>query len=254
MRKRITLLLLIVTCSCLQAMADTTTLTVRTKAKDAKFIGSSIGGAMIIVRDGITGQVLAQGLTRGSTGNTKLIMKTPHERYGQLSDEKTAAFVAMLDIDEPTWLTVEAIAPYQLRESAVRVSTQLWLLPGKHITGDGLVLEIPGFAVSIVGPQAHQYLSKDEPLEIEVNVVMNCGCTISPGGLWDGNQMEVEARISFNGSLVQVLPMQQKEGIVNRFYGSVTPAEPGLYQVQVTAFDPRNGNTGVDKVNFIIGQ
>ena len=83
---------------------------------------------------------------------------------------------------------------------------------------------------------------------------MNCGCTISPGGLWDGDKLQVEARLSRDGELLSILPMRQKEGIVNRFFADMTDQEPGLYQVQVTAFDPRSGNTGVDKVNFIIGK
>ena len=42
-----------------------TTVTVRAKSKDAKFIGSHMGGALVVIRDAETGEVLAQGLTRG---------------------------------------------------------------------------------------------------------------------------------------------------------------------------------------------
>ncbi|MBT5659166.1 MAG: hypothetical protein HOJ02_03315, partial [Rhodospirillaceae bacterium] len=52
------------------ASAEPTRLTVRVMAKDAKFIGTSIGGARITIRDVDTGELLAQGVTEGSTGNT----------------------------------------------------------------------------------------------------------------------------------------------------------------------------------------
>ena len=54
-----------------------TKIIVRAKAKDAKFIGSSVGSAMIIIRNAETNEILAKGKTIGSTGNTSLIMKTP---------------------------------------------------------------------------------------------------------------------------------------------------------------------------------
>ena len=63
---------------------------IRAKANDAKFIGSSIGGAKIIVRDAVTGEILDQGMTSGSTGNTDKLMKQPQERGKALSEENTA--------------------------------------------------------------------------------------------------------------------------------------------------------------------
>ena len=85
----------------LNAFATETKLMVRAKAKDAKFVGSSIGGAHVIVRNTLNGEILAEGHTTGSTGNTNLIMKSAHERYTQLSDDKTAGFLAVVDIEEP---------------------------------------------------------------------------------------------------------------------------------------------------------
>ncbi|MFQ5627958.1 MAG: hypothetical protein ACE5I1_04290 [bacterium] len=50
-----------------------------------------MGGALVVVRDSDTGQILAKGFTKGRTGNTKLIMYTT-ERGVALSDEATAKF------------------------------------------------------------------------------------------------------------------------------------------------------------------
>ena len=54
-----------------------TNVIIRAKSKDAKFIGTKMGGAMVVVRDSETGKVLAEGLTAGSTGDTGKIMMEP---------------------------------------------------------------------------------------------------------------------------------------------------------------------------------
>src|SRR5580692_10320464 len=49
-------------------------------ARDAKVIGTHVGGARITVRDTSTGEILAQGMQQGGTGDTNTIMKTPRTR------------------------------------------------------------------------------------------------------------------------------------------------------------------------------
>ena len=66
--------------ACAAAQATPTKVIVRVKAKDAKFIGNSVGGAYIIIRSKTTNEILVQGKTEGGTGNTRLIMNTPKER------------------------------------------------------------------------------------------------------------------------------------------------------------------------------
>ncbi len=228
---------------------------VRAKAKDAKFIGTSVGGAFIKIKDFDTGELLASGLTKGSTGNTGLLMRQEHNRYTQLSDDQTAKFEASLDIEEPTFVTIEAHAPYTKKQARVVASTQLWLIPGKDITGDGIILEIPGFIIDILSPRTHQFIDKSNltegQLKISANVVMMCGCTISKGGLWNGSEMEVSAIIKKNDKIVQKLPLQINN-IPNLFEVNATFAEPGNYELLIYAYDPKTNNTGVDKVNFII--
>jgi hypothetical protein len=48
------------------ASAEPTEITVRVLAKDSKFVGTSMGGMRIILRDAHTGEILATGLTQGS--------------------------------------------------------------------------------------------------------------------------------------------------------------------------------------------
>ncbi|MGK7388999.1 MAG: hypothetical protein ACNS60_01555 [Candidatus Cyclobacteriaceae bacterium M2_1C_046] len=228
-----------------------TTIVVRAKAKDAKFIGSSIGGAKVIIREKVTGKILAEGLTEGSTGNTDLIMREPQERYKPISDSNTAKFEANLDIQEPTFVAIEVIAPISQKQAAITASTELWIIPGKHITGDGIVIEIPGFVVDVLAPQTHESIEKPNEIAIVANVVMMCGCPLTAGGLWDANKIEVKAIIKKNGATINEIPLQITEK-ANTFKGAVNSPDPGLYEIIVYAFDERTGNTGVDKVNFLI--
>lgn len=234
-----------------QAQQQATTLVVRAKAKDAKFIGSSIGGAYVLVKDAHSGKILAEGLTEGSTGNTKRIMQEPHQRYGQLADEQTAKFETSLQLEAPQFVTVQVWAPYNQPGARVQAQTQLWLIPGKHITGDGLVLEIPGLIVNALLPQTHETVKSGASLPIKANVVLTCGCPISPGGTWDANQYEVEALVYKDGKLLQKLPMQVKEK-TSTFEALFQPVSAGLYEFIITAYDPKSGNTGVDKRNIIV--
>jgi hypothetical protein len=233
------------------AQQQATTLVVRAKAKDAKFIGTSIGGAYVVVKDPVTAKVLAEGFTKGSTGNTKRIMQEPRQRNAALADDETAKFETTLQLEKPQFVTVEVWAPYNQPGARVQAQTQLWLLPGKHITGDGLVVEIPGFIVNALAPQAHESVAAGKALPLRANVVLTCGCPVTPGGLWDANSYQVEALVYLDGKLTQQVPLQVK-GKDSTFEGSFVPQTAGTYEIAITAFDPASGNTGADKVNFIV--
>ncbi len=237
------------------AFTKPTKIIVRAKAKDAKFIGSSIGGAMVIIRDALTGGILAKGITEGGTGNTGVIMKEPRTRGERLSDEKTAKFEAVLNITEPTFVTVDVYSPFNKKQATVHAGTQLWVLPGKDITGDGIIVEIPGFIVDIIKPQTHEMFSakNDTTLLIKANVVMMCGCPITKGGLWNADKMEVEAVINKDNRFYKNVNLHITDK-PDTFEGTCDGLQKGLYEITVTAFDPESGNTGVDKTNIIVGE
>ncbi|MCB0520646.1 MAG: hypothetical protein H6577_09230 [Lewinellaceae bacterium] len=235
------------------SFSQPTQIYVRAKAKDAKFIGSSIGGALIVFRKADTGEILAQGLTEGGTGNTNLIMSTPHERYKPIATDGAAKFEALLNLPEPTFVTIEAHAPFTRKQATAIATTQLWLIPGKHILGEGIVLEIPGFIVDVLAPRTHQAVSLKNSggkVAIEVNVVMMCGCTVSPGGLWDGEGFDVKAWLKKDGKRLAEVKLNNTAN--NTFTGEARPTEAGNYEIIVYAFDPKTGNSGVDKVNFVV--
>lgn len=238
----------------LTAFAVETKVMIRAKARDAKFIGSSLGGAHIIIRNKTNQQILAEGKTTGSTGNTDLIMKNPKTRTTAIADEKTAGFMANIDLDEPTFVSIEVISPYNLKQAQAKVSTELWLIPGKHILGDGIVLEIPGFIIDILKPRTHQYISlkdiKDKPFQFQANVVMMCGCVIDKGGVWNSEGMEVKGILKKDGKPFKEVKMSWVS--TNLFEGSDLIDKPGNYELILYAYDQQTGNTGVDKVNYVI--
>jgi hypothetical protein len=43
-------------------------------------------------------------------------------------------------------------------------------------------------------------------------------------------------------------------GKVSRFRGTVAVNEPGIYEVTVYAYDPVNGNTGLDRTSFMVSE
>lgn len=248
-------LLLTLTLLCnLAVYAVETKVMIRAKARDAKFIGSSLGGAYVIVRNKANQQILAEGKTTGSTGNTELIMKTPKTRAISIADEKTAGFMAKIDIEEPTFVSIEVVSPYNLKQAQATVTTELWLIPGKHILGDGIVLEIPGFIIDILKPRTHQYISlkdiKDKPFQFQANVVMMCGCVIDKGGVWNSEDMEVKGILKKDGKYLKEVKMSWIS--TNLFEGSDFINTPGNYELILYAYDEKTGNTGIDKVNYVV--
>ena len=106
-----------------EVRAEPTEIVVRVMAKDAKFVGTAMGGAQIVVRDADSGQILAQGLTAGGTGSTPKIMTTPHTARDVLSDGDAAKFSATIDIQRPRKITVSATGPMNPSEAAMTVSS-----------------------------------------------------------------------------------------------------------------------------------
>ncbi|MFN4763048.1 hypothetical protein ACKGJN_08005 [Gillisia sp. Q332] len=227
--------------------AQETSIMIRVKAKDAKFIGSSMGGSKVIVKEHLSGKILAEGYTSGSTGNTDRIMNNPISRNTQLSDEQTAGFMAKLLIEKPVFVTVSAYAPI---DNSVKSETQLWLIPGKDITGDGLILEIPGFKIDVLTPQLHESIGEKSEIEIRANIIMMCGCPLTSGGLWNADEYEVEALIFKDGKPLNPIPMQITDK-QSTFLGK-GDFSPGNYEVNVYSYDPKTGNTGLGKTSFIV--
>lgn len=233
------------------AQVQSTKITVRALARDAKFIGTSMGGVQVSIRDVRTGELLARGITSGGTGSTDLLMRQPRDRHDTLAVGNSAGFRASIDLEKPVLAEITGYGPLAFRQAAVTVSTQMWLIPGKDITGDGVILEFPGFVVDVIRPSAHASVEQG-PVEVLANVVMMCGCPTADGGLWDSSRFEIEAQLLRSGELYRTVELDFT-GEESMFGGRVEVSDPGTYELILTVYDERTGNTGVDKTTFIVG-
>lgn len=230
-----------------QVQAADTRIDVRVISRGAKFIGTSMGGVQITLRDARTGELLAEGKTRGGTGHTQRIMREPHRRNGVLATESAAVFSTRLDLDEPRLVKVSAYGPLSQLQSANTVTATQWIIPGKDLTGgNGWLLEMPGFVVDILDPPANKGVTGlPHDIPISANITKMCGCPLLPGGLWDSDQYEISALIKHNGEFLSELPLEYA-GETSQFTGTLTAKRPGSYEITVYAFDPETGNTGLD--------
>lgn len=227
------------------AEAVPTRIMVRAISRDAKIIGSGVGGALIRVEDASTGAVLARGRQEGGTGDTELIMSTPRARGMSIYDtEGAAGFLAELSISEPTVVNISALGPLDYPQASHSASKQLLVIPGEHVEGDGVILELHGFIVEILQPEPNSAV--DGELLVTARVRMMCGCPITPGGLWDANTKEIVARLKSDGETVAEAPLRYA-GEASTFGGTLRVpggARRGDLELEVLASDPAEENFG----------
>jgi hypothetical protein len=237
----------------LPAAAEPTEITIRVLSRDAKFIGSSMGGMRIVLRDAHTGAILAAGATSGGTGDTKRLMHADGGRRQTLADASAASYSVTLDLEEPRLIEVEAFGPMAQLQAAQRVSSTQWVIPGRHLSGgDGWVLEMRGFAVDVLAPPAHIKLAAvPGTINVRANVTLMCGCPVEPGGIWDASKYEVRALLKRNGAAAGSFPLAYA-GETSQFAADLPVTESGTYEVTVFAHDPASGNTGLDRTTFIV--
>lgn len=235
--------------------AQPTDVTVRVISKGAKFIGTSMGGVRVMLADRHTGELLAEGVTQGGTGNTKLIMVEPRTPEASIATDDAAKFTTTLDIEAPRLIEVTAYGPLAQQQAAHTVSATQWLVPGKHVTqGDGWVLEMPGLVVDVLAPPTHIKLAGvPQSVDLEANVTMMCGCPIEPGGIWDADQFDVRALLKKDGEPLDEVSLAYA-GSTSQFSTTVRVEEPGTYEATVYAYQQSTGNTGLDGVTFIVNE
>lgn len=224
-----------------------TRLLVRAVANDAKVIGSGVGGARITVLEAGTGEVLAEGVQEGSTGDTGRIMGTPARGDTVFDVEGTAGWETTLSLTGPTPVEIVAEGPLGTPHATQRATTTLLLLPGKDVVGEGLVLVLHGFTVEILGPDDGAELRQGQPLTVRARVTMLCGCPTEPGGRWDSDRYTIRAELVRSGAPVAAETLAYA-GETSTYEGTLSvPAslDPGEYTLRVTAADPARANLGM---------
>jgi hypothetical protein len=234
----------------LTAVAEPTELHVRVLAQDAKFVGTGMGGMNVTVRAVQDNTVLAEGVIRGGTGDTELIMSTPRARGASVVTDKAAVFTTTIDIVEPTLVEVSVQGPLDYPHASQRISLSHWLVPGRHLTGgNGLMLTLPGFVVTGRIAAEQLSLATADSVQIGATVTMMCGCPLTPGGLWDSDRFDIGALIYSGGELIDEV-MLEYAGKPNEFGREWNIPAAGEYHIAFFAHDPANGNTGVDQAGL----
>ena len=224
-----------------------TKIMIRAIARDAKVIGTHVGGARITVRDVATGEILAQGMEQGGTGDTDVIMKKPHTRgMTVFSAGDTSGYLAVLHLDKPTVVEVTAEGPLGNAQATQRSSKTLLLVPGEDVLGEGILLEIHGFIITPLAPLPDAKVKAGSPFEVRATVTMACGCPTEPDGLWDANKIRVVARLLRNGKVESEIPMSYS-GVQNTFHVDVPATAAGPMELQVLALDPGSANFGMNR-------
>jgi hypothetical protein len=157
----------------LSAEKVSTKILIRVVSKDAKVVGSGVGGASVRIVNVDSGEILAQGKQEGGTGDTDRIMVQPRRRGDAIYGTPGAAFFQTeIPLDRPTRVEIQVAAPLAYPQSIQKGSKTLVLIPGRHILGEGVIIELDGLIVNVLEPMPTKVLKKGGKLNIKVEVKM----------------------------------------------------------------------------------
>jgi hypothetical protein len=255
-------------------MAATTSILVRVQAKGGKFLADDIGGSEVTIRDAQTGERLAGGpalgtdsgnlsneYSAGASLNTIVTppasSNEPYTVWWLSADATTSGLTADLAISRPTLLEITVYGPLGGLQSAHRVTTTQWIVPGQSLDEPpGFVVEIPGLLVQVMEPATHLAItSLPYTVPLQANVTMMCGCEIADGQPWIPSDFAVTAAIGPVGQpALDIVTLSFPGTTPSLFFGSYTvPAgATGFYQAVFTAVQRSTGNTGTGTATFFI--
>lgn len=72
-----------------------------------------------------------------------------------------------------------------------------------------------------------------------------------PGGMWDTKNFVMNGKIVKNGRVIKAVPLSYA-GQPSSFSLPLEISETGSYEVVISAFEPRNGNTGSGRISFVV--
>ena len=217
-----------------------TRVSVHVVARDAKLIGSSVGGAEVVVRDAATGEELARGVHAGGTGDTGLIMGSRARNVDVFTTRGAAGYTAELALAEPRMVRIEASGPLDYPAARATAGVTLLVVPGGHVDGDGVVLELWGYIVELV--EAPETVAAREEFDVLARVRMLCSCPTEPGGLWEAG--DVTARLRAPDGRVVSEAVLGFTGATSEYAGRLMAPEAGDYELEVTAASAETGNAG----------
>src|SRR5436309_660447 len=176
---------------------------VRVVGNRALALGDAVGGAAVTSKDLETGAVLASGVQTGLGGDLRSIMMTPRQQVEQIYSSKgSASFTATLNLTKPTLVEIAGEGPLKFPRAKRRASKTVLLYPGKHVNGDGIVLDINGLIVQIVSPTPDRPLGIGDGVTIRTTVNMMCDCIVEPFGNWDSRMMELYGEVRVDDTVI----------------------------------------------------
>lgn len=234
------------------ALAEPTKVDVRVLARGAKFMGGYTAPVRVVMTDADTGEVLARGLTAGTTGDTGKIMGGSSTGSGTLSSDDSAAFRTTLDIDHPRRVTLSVTGPLSQPQATTTATSTQWILPGRHLTaGDGWRMELPGLIVDLATPVAYQVVARGASVPVRAGVTMLCGCPISADGPWRLADTEVEAYLTVDGGAPRRYAMTY-DPADSLFSVDVPTDVAGVHELEIRAWMGPGNNAGVARSAFFV--
>jgi len=79
---------------------------------------------------------------------------------------------AEIPLEKPTPVEIYTEAPLDYLHSMQKSSKTLTLIPGKHILGDGVIIELNGLIVNTISPSSKESLKEGEKVVAQVEVKM----------------------------------------------------------------------------------
>lgn len=244
-----------------------TALTVRVQARGGKFLGDDVGGASVVVRNALTSEVIATGVTRGDSGSlasayqagaslaTIVTPGDPPAVQWLVAESTTSKLEVVLPLDRPTPIEVSAFGPLGGLQSAHRTTELQWIVPGQENPEPGWVIGLPGLVVQVLRPATHRTLAAGGgAVQLAANVTMMCGCPIGAGEPWLPSDFEVEAVIRKAGAgVIARVPLAIDAAEEPSIFAGETAVEaPGDYEAAISAVQKSTGNAGAGLVTFIV--
>ena len=227
---------------------------VRVVGHGSMVLGDDVGGARVTITDIETGQILASGLQRGESGDQNQIMRTPRiMEEPQYSTRPSASFHATLQLRKPTVVEIAALGPLAYPQATRRISTTVLLLPGRDVTGDGIVLPLYGFIVQIEQPKPGDIQMAKRDVTLQASVRTMSGALVRPHGDWDSRKIEIAGEVIAGDRVIERLQFFYA-GKSALFEAPFTvPAlrdAPNGVTVRVIAVDRSRGHFGIGTAEF----
>jgi hypothetical protein len=163
-------------------------------------------------------------------------MNTPRLAHEPVyADTGAASFTTTLPLAAPRRVEVTAEGPLGAPQALARASRTLLVVPGQHVRGEGVVLELAGLIVGVRTPATLVTLRPGETVLVEASVAMLCGCPLRKGGIWNADSTEVAAELLVDGAVVARAPLVPSAEGDGSFRGRLAVPEVAI---------PAGGQTG----------